>query len=563
MVHNKIYTPQTLYSDFVPNLNLRDSVVSDERVDDVVYNEVYFNGRATAEGRVLVYGIYARHTDGKKHNAILIIPDYKSGLDINVINLYVKLGYDVLMFDYKGECEGTDNFTHYPSDIKYANLVHAGRHLDYVDTDARETCWYEWACVAAYGVTFLRSRIETNKIGVLGIKNGANIMWHLIAFDPRVTCAVALFGAGWRAYRNIRKYGDRIASRFEVDDERIRFLAGIDAHAFAPSCRCPVALFTSTNSAEFDADRAHDTIRRVNPRVDSFFCLAPRMSEEINLNCTRNIELFFGIYLNGQRIQKLDEPIVNIRVNGELAEIDILTDEEAKPRNVEIFVCESQNVPSRRNWHKIEDVQKLSDTSYLGTYNLINGGEVLFAFAVVEYRNGITVSSPITMRKCPKTQVIKTNLIYSSDAGIGDFTYHVSGRDRIADAVFYKRSPIEIVKGPMGINGISSKTGLVSYKLNENCVDIRQDSIIKLDLYCSSEVTFNVLMFTEAGTENEKIYNVSVDVPKGEVWQNVILVVKDFKTKEGFPIPVSDYDLIDRLVFMANGEFSVNNVLII
>ena len=181
MITNKIYTPVTLYSDFIPNLALRDCVISDEKVGDVIYKEVYFNGRETGDGRVLIYGVFACHDDGKKHNAILIIPDYNIGIDINVINLYVRLGYDVLMFDYAGEADGLENYTHYPSVIKYANLKYAERHLDYVDLSARETCWYEWCCAARYAVAFLRARLETNKIGVLGIKSGAEIMWHLIS----------------------------------------------------------------------------------------------------------------------------------------------------------------------------------------------------------------------------------------------------------------------------------------------------------------------------------------------------------------------------------------------
>ncbi len=557
-----------LYSDFKPDLPLRDSVLSDEKVGDVVYNEVYFNGRQTGEGRVLIYGIYAHHMDGKKHNAILIIPDYNSEPDINIINIYARLGYDVLMFDYKGESSSAENYTHYPSDVKYANLkysfvegnnrMHNIDYLNRCDVDARSTCWYEWCCVARYAVSYLKSRIETNKIGVLGIKSGAEIMWHLTASESRINCAVALFGAGWRSYKNIRKYS---TDHFEVDDERMRFVAGVDSHAFAPYCRCPVALFTSSNCAEFDADRAHDTILRVNKKVDSFFCLAPRMSEAVNINCTRNIELFFGVYLNGQRIQIASEPIINMSVEGEKIKLKVQTPSEPRAKNVDIYVCENQIVPSRRNWIKLEGVVKQSDTEFSAEYSLINGGEVLFTFAVVEYRNGITVSTPITFKKCPKTAVIKTNLLYSNAQGVGDFMFNVSPADVIADSLFYRRSPLEMVRGPMGINGISGRTGLITFKPNEKCVDIKSDSIFKLDVYCKQEITLGIILVSAAGTDEEQRFNYYEKVPKGEVWQNIVVALKDFKTKDGRQI--TEPDSIDYFLFSAEGFFAINNVLLI
>ncbi len=554
----QIYTPKSLYRDFSPDLPLKETFVSDERVDDIVYNEIYFNGRQTEEGRVLIYGIYAHHTDGKKHNAILVIPDYNEPLNVNFINIYALLGYDVLTFDYRGEVDGSESHTNYPSDIKYANLKYAGRHLDFADISAKETCWYEWCCVARYALSFLASRKETNKIGVLGVKNGSEIMWHVIATDDRVKCAVGLFGAGWRSYKNMRKYGNDAP---EIDDERIRFIAGVDSHAYAPYCKCPVAFFTATNCAEFDADRAHDTVKRVNENVDKFFCLAPRMKDAVNINCMRNIEMFFGVYLNGQRIQIVSEPSIDISVSGESVWINVETPFEPKPRTVDMYVCENQIVPSRRNWTKTEEVERLSDSRFRSAYSLVNGGGMLYAFAVIEYRNGITVSTPITSKKCPKTPVIKTNLLYESAEGEGSFTFGVREEDLVAGAVYYRRSPIEMVKGPMGINGIASSSGLITYMPNENRVDIKPDSIFKLDIYCKKEITLRVSLVTEAGTERERTYLLQTPVPVGEVWQNVILALRDFKTSEGKT--VTDTTLVDYIEFNADGFFAINNVLLI
>lgn len=558
-MQTKIYTPANLYADFQPTLHLRDSVVSDERIGGVVYREVYFSGRETDDGRVLIYGVYAYHDDGKKHNAILIIPDYHSEIELNIINFYVRLGYNVLMFDYKGENNYSENYTNYPTDVKFANIKYAERHLDFADIDAKKTCWYEWCCVASYAVSFLKTRIETGRIGVLGIKNGAEILWHLLSRESRVSCGVALFGAGWRSYKHYRKYSSD--DGFDIDDERIRYMAGVDSHAFAPYCKCPVALFAPTNCAEFDADRSHDTIRRVNSRVETLFCLSPRLKDCVDLNCLRNTELFFGIHLNGQKHQRIPEPKIFLAVDGETVIVNVESSDVAKPKNVEIFVCENQIVPARRNWVSLDNITRNSDTNFQAEYSLVNGGGILFAFAVIEYRNGFTLSTPIASQKCPKTAVIKTNLIYSNIQSFGDFTYGFSKQDIIADSIFYKKSPLLIAKGPMGICGIYGKSGLITYKLNDNCVDIKQDSIFKFDVYCKTPVKFKLSINTCVGGPNEQIYSYELEIPRGEVWQNFNIPLQDFKTNDG--MIVSDASTIDFISFEGDDFFILNNILII
>ena len=45
-------------------------------------------------------------------------------------------------------------------------------------------------------ISFLKSKNPDNKIGVLGIKHGANVLWQLSAMDKRVDASTFLFGAG-------------------------------------------------------------------------------------------------------------------------------------------------------------------------------------------------------------------------------------------------------------------------------------------------------------------------------------------------------------------------------
>ncbi len=285
------------------------------------------------------------------------------------------------------------------------------------------------------------------------------------------------------------------------------------------------------------------------------------MQEAVDFNCSRNIELFFAIYLNGSRVQMATEPVLTFTDQGRKVTIDVKTDEALRPRNVDIYVCESQITPSKRNWIKMKGVEKLGESEFRSTYSLVNGGEILFVFAVVDYRNGITVSTPITAHKCPKTQIVKTNLLYKNTHGEGDFTYQVNEKTLLGGAMCYTLSPITLIKGPMGISGISSSEGLLTFKVGENCVDIRRDSIFELDLYCNTEITLKVTMYVGVEGGDTVGYSVYASVTKGEVWQNVILSIKDFKTADGKSLPENFKP--EYLVFSADGFFAINNVLLI
>ena len=146
-----------VWKDFNSSLPLKESVTGDETFDNVIYSDVYFSGRETADGRVRVYGVYAKSTNMAKKSrkaGILILPDADKTVDLELVDLYVKQGYAVLMIDYRGEWEKTENYTRYPSSISYANYNKAKDLMDQVETTAKETCWYEWVAVAKYAVSF-------------------------------------------------------------------------------------------------------------------------------------------------------------------------------------------------------------------------------------------------------------------------------------------------------------------------------------------------------------------------------------------------------------------------
>ena len=147
-----ILSPVMVWRDFNSDLPLRESVTNDETFDNIIYSDVYFSGRQTADGsRVRIYALYARSKEMSKKSCkagILILPDADKTVDLELVNIYVRQGYAVLMVDYRGVWEGVENYTHYPNEISYANYINAKDEMDHVRTTANQTCWYEWVAVA-------------------------------------------------------------------------------------------------------------------------------------------------------------------------------------------------------------------------------------------------------------------------------------------------------------------------------------------------------------------------------------------------------------------------------
>ena len=554
----EILSPAKVWEDFTPSLPLKESKVSEDVIDNVVYNHMYFYGRDTGQGRVRIYAVYAKNrVSGKKtpKAGLLIIPDIGQTVDLTIIDIYVRQGYAVLMVDYCGETDTCENYTKYPECIAYANVKKAGRAIDYCDASARETAWYEWAAVVRYGISFLKNQYELEKIGVLGIKNGANIGWQVCGLEKRVDCFVPLFGAGWRAYKGIYKYS---SDEIEMNDERLRFLAGVDAHAYAQYVSCPVFYMTATNSAEFDCDRAMDTVSRY-PMTINF---SPRLSGVLDRNCKRNVDIFLAKYLLGFRVVLPRNPkiVVNCENKDITAVVDIDFSDQLRPKKISVYLAEDGENPAFRDW--VEMTMSRNKEENVKTFRKTINGNCAFVnvVAVVEYKNGLTVSSVMTNKKTPKINSRRLNLVYSSSDKLSSFAVANPDKSALGGIFFEDTDPVEYVEGSNKISGVCSKYGLVCYKFNKRTVDLNERSLIVVDV---NSKDYSVLKITLTTEENGGIneYSYTVAIRGGDIWQNVIIKCNDFKSDRR--LSVRDYSAITSIRFESEAKCIFNNLLIV
>ncbi len=557
-----ILSPAMLWRGFSANLPLQESKVSEEAFENIVYSDVYFSGRDVGNDRVRIFGVYARNREVNKKlkkAGLLIIPDSNETVDLSIINNYVKQGYSVLMIDYRGEWEGLENYTKYPQSISYANYKKAGRHIDYADETARQTSWFEWVAVARYGISFLKSQIELEKIGVIGIKNGANIGWQLCGTDNRIDCFVPLFGAGWKTYTGIYKYADK---DIDMNDERLRFMAGVDAHSYAQYVKCPVFYMTATNCSLFDSERAMDTISRVPDKFESLLNFTPRMRDVLDAKCKRNVDLFLAKFLLGYNLKLPQTPklVINCEDRNIKVTLDLDFSDVLRPKKVTTYLAEDSKNPAYRDWVEMKPIKSKVMNSLSFATTIHGNSSFVSVFSIIEYKNGLTVSSLMTSKKIPNINTRKLNLLYSSQDKISSFSVANEKKDLVAGVYFEDPAPIEFVEATSKISGVSSKYGLVIYKFNDRTIQISDFSLLKLDVnvpeYC-------VLKLTIVCSENEKNtdYEYVTTLNGGDIWQNVLIKFSDFKASNCRSI--RDYSSVVALKLESNAKCIFNNILVV
>lgn len=552
-----ILTPLSLWKIFDDNLPLVDSITDLTTRDGITYESVKFLGRDTGSARVVIQGVFAYLHDNPSPDGVLIIPDSCETVDENLLELFVKNGYSALMVDIRGEWEGATNYTIYPAQVEYANFAKAGRHLSSVDESADKTSWYEWVGVGLYARKYLKNRLNCQKIGVVGIRDGGEVAWKL-AYAGDFACVVPVCAGGWRSYKGFSKFG---GDEPEFDEERHRFIAAIDSQSYAPYVKCPVLMLCSTNDPAFDYDRAYDTFSRINPQFidESVIAYSIKSNACIGTKSVKDMFMFLDKHVKDRQvfISKPAELSVCVDDNSNLV-ARIIIDEAGEVEQVGVFMAEDCINPTMRDWRRAEPAANADGNRefFLNIYEKTN---ILFAICYVTYTNGFTVWSKITVKKLSgafRNSRPKSKVMYSARNGSDCFSLADYANYSIAKTFFVSEDFFpKVVERGEGLKGIYSPCGLATYRLNSPRFMPSADSMLKFDIYASEDCVLDLAMTSVSDGEN---YTVKVGLVGG-MWQNVVLDSKLFKSADGKALA----DFTKGLMFTIKcpAEYAVNNVM--
>lgn len=553
-----ILTPTTLWNDFDDSLEVCPAVLKEESADGIKYESVNFYGRETGEGRVKIFGVFAYAETSPSNETVLVFPDSSDSVDYDIINMFVKRGYSVLMVDYRGEWEGAENYTVYPELISYANTVKCGRYKDFVDESAEKTSWYEWVALGIFARKYIVQRTGSTDIAVVGIRDGGEIAWKL-ATVKKFSCMVPVCSAGWQAYLGISKFK---SDEQTLDSERYRFIAGIDSQAYAQYVQCPVIMLCSTNDSRFDYDRAYDTFSRINPEYarDSVIAYSVKCDSSIGMKSTVDMFMFLDKYLKHRQVF-IPQP-VDIAVAVDQEQNLIATakfDDEGIVEEFNMYFAEDCIDPAKRDWVLCSETEKISQNERKVYLNIYSETSTLFVLCFAKYSNGFTIWSKMAVKKISgnfKNTRGKCRVVYTSKNGTDGF-YVAEPRAIAIGGIFFTDSSMapRLVTKAKDIKGIYSEYGLTTFRMNSPGFAPVKGNLLKIDVFCdeTSEITFTIENAADAET-----YKYSQSV-LGGVWQSLILESKLFKTINGTQL--ADYAHNLRFCINCDGKYAINNLM--
>jgi hypothetical protein len=342
-----------------------------------------------------------------------------------------------------------------------------------------------------------------------------------------------------------------------MDEERRRFIAAVDAHAYAQNVTCPILFLSSTNSERFDFDRSFDTLSRVPDKTQCSFNFAPSFNEYLDTYCRKDVEYFLKKHLDRGKANFPSAPELKIDQDGRCYSAEVSCAEEEQVVECKVFFNEGVVDPALRNWKPCEQVEG-SKTRF--EYVLSGNPTSVFAFAVVRYKSGVTLSSRLVHKKIEQSSAVKSGIIYTSKYGLDGVTFYDKNLKN-DQATFIKREDfLELIKGPEGIDGAYSLCGLISYKFSEPGCRIDENSILKLDVFTDGFCVIRLVVMQKTADEFIE-YFYTIELNSGDLWKNQIIKMADFKTAEGRGI--RKFEGVYALRIEGEGKYAVNNILLI
>ena len=558
----QILTPTAVWGDFeIKEEKITSRTINEKRIKDVVITTLLIEGKKTATESVQILARLAKNVQNEMGSAVILLEGATTPYDEKVVYDLAKSGYLVLDVDLTGKTESKTEYTIYPQELSCADYEIAKQDLLCASEGVKKTCWYEWGVSLRYAVKYLRSIGGVLKVGAIGINESATPLWHLIATDEVIDCAVMIGNAGWGLYKNDFKWSGEVDRQYSEDND-LKVLAGIEPQAYAKNVNCPTLMLSPTNSGEYDVDRAFDTVERIDEKYYSAVDYSVGYDKGVDYESYINLKEFLArnlaVGVKKGRLPKVPE--IKAELKEGKFEIEVSIDKVKKEgegiKQVMVYCAEGTVDPKYRCWVKLDCEER--GGKYYCDYSPYHKSKLITLFAKAVYQTGYSVSSSVICKKFSSEQVKempKSTVIYSGRrknsesvfAGITDKVFDIDGIGRV------------IVKnGPMEIEGTRAEKGLITFKVNAEKDKPKDDAILLVDLFVREDTEVSISLIADYFGEKTE-YSASVKLSGGKVWHNVMLERLRFKSAEGRTL--KDYSTINAIVFKSEGKYLINNAL--
>ncbi len=532
------------------------------------HSHVSYSGHKVADGSVRIYARYARPAGEGKRPAVLLLPDAGKAPDTELMDFFVDKGYAVLMPDYSGktanDLDGSMR-TIYPPSLHYGNLEQACGLYDMEGLEADQTTWFEWTYVALYSIRYLKSRPEIGEVGVVGIRAGGQLAWHVM-LSPDIKCGVPVNAAGWHAFRHVAKFGDNVAHN--LSDDMHRYIAAVEAQSYAPYVKCPVLMLCAMRDLGFDCDRAYDTYSRIGCKDGNALAYSPESGACIGPHGLLDMELFLEKNLKGREIYIPETLNVSLTEGEEGLNIRVDCDREGILKEVGIYYAEAdyRTKSAFREWRAVHKVDGRSVKNSKVNYTIkpFAGAKAVFVYAYAKYINGFRVMSKIVSKRLsnPNPAAITSRLLFTGKEmdcfGVAQYEDYSIGE------IFLEKEAVpKLSVGYGNIRGAYSVGGIKTYKISSPKNLPNENALLKFDVYSAEMQQLKVAIEVADVERVTERYVCYVDVRGGGKWKRVVLKAADFKG-ESYGAPLQNFFDGSALSFDCAGEekeFSITNIL--
>ena len=557
---DSILTPVSVWNGFKVegerNIETAEEIIK----DGVIISRFFLEGKKTDGNPTRIFCVSAKSEKPSLLPCVYVLPDFDRDIDENFLITLAKRGYFAISTDFSGEKENKKYFTEYPVGKKFADLNAAKNSLGVIATDVKNTAWYEWDCVGKYALDYICSLPFITGVGAMGVGLGSSVLWHIAANEERILCAAFLFDAGWNAYfkKNNYKFDGETP---EFSDSDLKFLAGVDAQAYASFIKIPSLILSATNSEEYDFDRAADTLARINKAAYSAIDYSVNRSRVLGDSAFINLTLFLDtILLKGYKPENVfpAEPDVDCYIEDGKIEVEVDSVISGLKRVI-LYAAEGNVKQPFRAWKAVGaiDADELCDGKFFFKYIPYGGSGACCFFVRAEYENGFTVASNVICKKFAEDEIenpYKSNLVFSGREKLSESVFSPY-YDENCSAFIDEKKEILLKKGPMDIYGISSETGLITYKINSEKDKPPSDSIFLLDVFSESDSVITVSLVSK----DKKEYSFIINAAASKVLSNYKIAVGKFKSRDG--LSMKDYSSAVAIKITGEGKYLINNFL--
>ena len=557
----------SLWKKFNLKTPLGESEWGREEKNGIVRSHVSFFGHEVSDGKVRIYARYIRSAKGKRP-AVLLLPDVNDLPDEELAEYFLDKGYSVLIPDYAGKMKGDGEGvlrTAYPPSLSYGNFEQAKGFYDMDGMDADKTTWFEWTYVALYAIQYLKTREEISNIGVVGIRTGGEIAWHVM-LSPDIKCGVPINASGWNSFLSIPKFGE--GSIRNLSDDRHRFIASTEAQSYAPYVKCPVLMLCALRDKKFDCDRAYDTYLRIGAPYGNAIAYSPESGACIGPHGLADMDLFLEKNLKGREIYIPDPVNVALKEEGENIRIEVECDPEGLLEEAGIYYAEAepQMRSTYRDWRRIckADGRTLKHNRLQYSVKPFAGTTAVFVYAYAKYINGFRVMSKIA---CKRLSSVNANATRSRMIYAGKdpdcFTVANYTNSAIGEIFLERESMPKTNKGYGDILGAYSVGGIRTFRIGSPQYRPDENALLEFDAYSATTQEIHVSVSVWNAERGEELYICPVEIKGGGKWKRIILKPTDFKGEtHNKPLPsFRDGSALSFGTETDEEEFSITNIL--